>query len=265
VNTAANRRITLTAATVLLVAVIAFAFLFGVQAITWWNVKQLAKGKPVLWVIPQPLRDTAAANQPGLKLSVYGYEFEVPWADIDKDKSKPGESLAIYYFRSGPFLMFHNPAKAPNMKEIFLADNEKRKAAMQMWGEKTLESNFTLTKAMLETSPVEMSVFAPRAKVLGLGILLVLKPIPATGGETGIFAFNTSAVRGFQMGDPEKRPKYISVTAFDMGDHKLELTFGIQKGATGQITQAEVNRVLQTVRPVSKSQDGSGTALSALR
>jgi hypothetical protein len=109
---------------------------------------------------------------------------------------------------------------------------------------------------MLETSPAQISVFAPRQKVLGLGILLMLKPIPATGGETGIFAFDTSTIRGFQMGDPDKRPKFISIRAFDMGDHQLEFTFGMQNGFEGQITQGEVNRVLQTVRPVSKPEDG---------
>jgi len=59
------------------------------------------------------------------------------------------------------------------------------------------------------------------------------------------------------MGDPDKRPEYISVRAFDMGDHQLEFTFGVKEGSTGQITQAEVNRALQTVQP--------GTALSASR
>jgi hypothetical protein len=44
-----------------------------------------------------------------------------------------------------------------------------------------------------------------------------------------------------------------------VGDQQLELTFGMQKGSTGQITQADVNRVLQTVRRVSKSEDESGT------
>ena len=91
-------------------------------------------------------------------------------------------------------MMFANPEKAANAKEVFLADDEKRKVAMQMWDEKTVESNFALTKAMLEVSPAQMAVFAPRTKVLGLGILLMLKIVPATGGETGIFAFDTSTI-----------------------------------------------------------------------
>jgi hypothetical protein len=211
------------------------------------------------------LRDTAPAKQPGLKLAAYGYEFEVPWGDIDNEKTRSGDFVTIYYFRSGPFLMFTNPEKAANARGIFLADDEKRSVAMQMWGDKTLESNFTLTRAMLETSPAQMSVFAPRPKIVGMGILLTLKIIPATGGETGIFAFDAPTIRGFQMGDPDKRPKSISVRAFDMGDHQLEITFGIQTGYAWQITQAEVNRVLQTVRPAVKSEDGSGTELSASR
>ena len=246
-------------------AIIVFFCIFGVQSIMWWKVRKFGKSNPVLWVIPLALRDSAPSKLPGLKLSIYGYEFEVPWRDIDKDKTRSEDSSTIYYFRSGAFLMFHNPARTANAKEIFLADDEKRRVATQIWGEKILESNFVLTRAMLATSPPQMSVFAPRAKVVGLGILLMLKPITAVGGETGIFAFETPRIRGFQMGDPDKRPEYISVRAFDMGDHQLEFTFGVKKGSTGHITQAEVNRVLLTVQPVSKSVDELGTALSGSR
>jgi hypothetical protein len=196
-------------AAMLLVGVIVFASVFGVQAIMWWKVKQFAKSEPVLWVIPRPLRDTTPSMQHGLKLAAYGYEFEVPWADLDKDKTRSGDSVSFYYFRSGQFLMFHNPAKAANAREIFLADNEGRKVAMQVWGEKTFESNFNLTRAMLEMSPAQVSVLAPRQKVLGMGILLMNKPIPATGGETGIFTFDTSSVRGFQMVIPTRGPSSL--------------------------------------------------------
>lgn len=259
-KTTANYRVAVWALTVPLLAIIAFAYFFGVQSIEWWEVRQVEKSEPVLSVIPQDLRDTAPSKQPGLKLSAYGYEFEVPWRDIDKDKTQSGESVIVYYFRSGPVLMFRNPEKAANAKEIFFADDKKRKVAMQVWGAKTLESNFTLTKATLEASPAQISVFAPRLKVVGLGTLLTVKIMFAMGGETGIFAFDTPTVRGFQMGDPDKRPKFISVKAFDMGDHQLELTFGMQKGSTGQIIQADVNRVLQTVRRLSRSEDESDTS-----
>jgi hypothetical protein len=265
VSTATNRRIALWTLRLLPLAIIAFAWFFGAQSIMWWKVRQFENGNPVLWLIPRALGDTVPAKQAGLTLSAYGYAFEVPWGDIDKDKTRSGDSVTLYYFRSGPFLMFTNPEKAANIKESFLANDEKRKVAMQVGGEKTLESNFTMTKAMLETTPAQMSVFAPRAKVIGPGILLMLKIIYAAGGETGIFAFDTPTVRGFQMGDPAKRPKSISVKAFDMGDHQLEITFGMQNGYTGQIAQAEVNRVLQTVRLVTKSEDASGTGLIAAR
>jgi hypothetical protein len=152
VKTTANHRIAIWALTVPLLAIIAFAAIFGVQSIMWWKVKQLEKSDPVVSVIPQALRDTVPSKQPGLKLSAYGYEFEVPWGDIDKEKTRSGDFVTVYYFRSGQFLMFSNPEKAANAKGIFLADDEKRKVAMQVWGEKTLESNFALTKAMLEAS-----------------------------------------------------------------------------------------------------------------
>ena len=59
------------------ITALAATYFFGVQSIRWWQVRQFEKGNPVLWVIPQALRGSAASRQPGLKVSAYGYEFEV--------------------------------------------------------------------------------------------------------------------------------------------------------------------------------------------
>jgi len=41
------------------------------------------------------LKDTSVSEAPGTKLSYFGYEFEVPWSDLDESQTKlyPAESL----------------------------------------------------------------------------------------------------------------------------------------------------------------------------
>jgi len=87
VDASKNRRITHWTLTLVSLAIIAFAYFFGVQSVMWWKVWQFEKGNPVLWVIPQALPDSAPSRQSSLKLSAYGHEFEVPWRDIDKEKN----------------------------------------------------------------------------------------------------------------------------------------------------------------------------------
>ena len=94
----ASRRIAIWVLKLLPLAIIVFVSIFGVQSIMWWKVRKFGKSNPVLWVIPLALRDSAPSKLPGLKLSIYGYEFEVPWRDIDKDKTQSEDSSTIYLF-----------------------------------------------------------------------------------------------------------------------------------------------------------------------
>ena len=53
------------------------------------------KVPPVARVVPTDLKDTSVSEAPGTKLSYFGYEFEVPWSDLDESQTKlyPAESL----------------------------------------------------------------------------------------------------------------------------------------------------------------------------
>lgn len=80
-------------------------------------------------------------------------------------------------------------------------------------------------------------------------MLLVMKGVMVPkGGETGIFRVRTGDFRGFQYGDPRRRPKSIDVEIFsDSGG--LAFLFGQrEKGSVPAITQAEINRVIQSAR-----------------
>jgi hypothetical protein len=70
----------------------------------------------------------------------------------------------------------------------------------------------------------------------------------ANGGGSGIFLIQTNGFRGFQYGDPASHPPEVQVDLFSDQAH-LHFVFSQKKNTVG-ISQAEINRVIQTVRPI---------------
>ena len=70
-----------------------------------------AKAPMVTRVVPTELKDASVSQARGQKLSYFGYEFEVPWGDLDAaltqlyPKDKPHQNRAVLNFRSGLSLM----------------------------------------------------------------------------------------------------------------------------------------------------------------
>ncbi|HYA34054.1 MAG TPA: hypothetical protein VEF03_00470, partial [Candidatus Binataceae bacterium] len=71
---------------VVFVAIGAYGWFFGVPTMFMAQARYWGWKDPLLWKIPVPLRDQAISTSPGLKLSYLGYEFEVPWDDVDEER-----------------------------------------------------------------------------------------------------------------------------------------------------------------------------------
>lgn len=69
------------------------------------------KALPVARIVPTDLKDHSVSQALGTKLSYLGYEFEVPWSDLDETKTvlypkdKPEKTRVVLAFRSGLRLM----------------------------------------------------------------------------------------------------------------------------------------------------------------
>jgi hypothetical protein len=63
---------------------------------------------------PVQLADLSISRTPGGKLSYFGYEFEVPWADLDEANSKMiGDDTSMIAFQSGNSLsVWHGSPRA---------------------------------------------------------------------------------------------------------------------------------------------------------
>ena len=78
--------------------------------------------------------------------------------------------------------------------------------------------------------------------------MLVVKSIATPQADSGIFFVHTDGFDGFQYENPALHPKRVLVDLFSP-DQSLEFTFLLNyQGASPKISQADINRIIQTVR-----------------
>jgi hypothetical protein len=82
------------------------------------------------------------------------------------------------------------------------------------------------------------------------GVLLMVKAI-CVGGDpnSGIFSVQGKEFKGFQYGRPPSPLHHLSVELFPENGH-LDLLFGQKENGPTIISQADINRVVQTIHKV---------------
>jgi hypothetical protein len=93
-------------------------------------------------------------------------------------------------------------------------------------------------------------------------VLLTLKALLPPEKDARVFSIHNAAFQGFQLGDPANRPRTILLQLFS-NEGELDVTL-LQKtqGPQPAITQADLNRIIQTVRRAESSPAGpTGQAL----
>lgn len=224
--------------------IIVCTYLWGFQTVATFKFRQLAKKEPILRVTPRLLRQTEVNHTQGIKLSHRGYEFEVPWSDLETERNRDSEDIAAFVFRSGIGVSFFGPSrKYPEL----LSDPKIREAFGPVIGRAAAQSNFAFLEARLEASPEQIKPWISRYKAIEISTLLSMKASTMLGGETGLFNIQQNGWRGFQLDDPAKKQKVV-LDLFDSRDQRVELIFAVKKGAALTFTQADVNRVVQTLK-----------------
>ena len=72
--------------------------------------------------------------------------------------------------------------------------------------------------------------------------------------DWAIYNIQTPGMRGFQFGDPIRRPKKMSLE-LDGDDVEIEINIDqLASGPTPAITQSEMNRIIQSVHTIKNAQ-----------
>jgi hypothetical protein len=230
---------------------VVYLWFFGVATMFALEARYFGWKTPVVKRAPVELQDLSIAQAPGRKLTYFGYEFEVPW-DIDEEKTKPAGYMQRIAFRSGNTLLFSRAAPK-EFVNLFVSMNP---AGMRgLYGEDVLQSDYLLKQLLLEATPSKVGLLTSRREAVGQTMLLVIKGVVMPrGGESGIYRIRTKNFQGFQFGDPRSRFTSLKVEIYDE-DGGLGFIFTQREnGSVPPITQAEINRVVQSARKLT-SQD----------
>jgi hypothetical protein len=117
-----------------------------------------------------------------------------------------------------------------------------------IYGDEASESDYGFYKAMLETTPSQITPFVSRREAVADQMLLLFKGISVPSAKSGIFSIQTSDFRGFQFENPRARPPRIIDDLYS-NDGGIELMF-CQKtdGTAPTVSQPEINRIIQSIR-----------------
>jgi hypothetical protein len=222
-----------------------YAWFFGFNTMVILEMRQISRKFPVVRQTPRNLSDQTVSNAPGTKLSCFGYEFEVPWADLDAAQTKSLKNGVVIFSRGGNGLMFKS---LPPREFINALPNKGQ--LRQLNGEAPLQSDYSTWRLIVDATPDKVTLFSSRRETINTSMLVLIKAV-ATPEKSGLFLIQNKDFKGFQWGDPQYPPRRVVADLF-ADDGGLELIFLRRKDATAPpLSQAGINRVLQTVRRIA--------------
>jgi hypothetical protein len=195
-------------------------------------------------VVPTQLSDMSVSPVPGKKLSYFGYEFEVPWRDLDDAQTqlfeRPDSQTVWLGFRSGLKLFVAFRTKPPADEYAILKRTyETTPDQIHYW------ALCTSRKSRLQT----MLLVAKSGFLQGVGLGAASNP-----AESGIFELQNQSYKGFQYGDPKIRQDQIQIVLYAGDDTRMKIR--ILQAAYDDpagVTQPEINRIIQSLHRTSVS------------
>lgn len=222
-----------------------YLWFFGVQTVTALMVRYQFRKLPDVAKTPVPLSELSISSAPHRVVDCFGYEFELPWDDVDEEKNKTVGTIQITAFRSGNALWFSTFPPKDFVNGIMKTAKLDHQSFRQLYGEAAFESDYAFKDKMLRLTPSEITPFVSQSRAISGSMLLLIKAISMPKADSGIFSIQTRDFKGFQFENPQTRPSRITDELFS-GDTGIDVVF-MQKAGNPAISQAEINRVIQSI------------------
>ncbi len=233
---------------------------FGPQTITYCGLRPSILRAPDVpprgWrSVPRPLADNRVSAAEGTALSYYGYRFEVPWKEIDKEWNE-GSSVKVL-FKSGQVIRFNNPEFFDWDPINSFAGQVDQDDFRLAFGPASLESKYDQFKAVVSTAPSQLSPLRSHKEFARIRTLLEVKRLwfEHLVGMPEILSFETADYRGFEVSGLSHDWQNVVLHLFDRSDqHWLALNIYCDAHCGLGLTQPEINRVIQSFGPALSSQ-----------
>jgi hypothetical protein len=253
------RRILVTAAITLAVIFVGVQWVLPVAL----SFDAARKTLPMTRIVPTDLKDTSFSEAPGKTLSYFGYEFQVPWGDLDQNQTKlypedkPEKCRADLRFRSGlRLVVIAIPAGewANELATQFKLPHQRIESSFEA------KSDYSFLRNLYEFTPEKMHFWAlsPRVHYREHYLLTMKTAALLPSARSGIFNLQNQNYKGFQEGDPQVRQDGIEIHLFsDNGSIEMIFSQKNYQNPAG-VTQPEINRIVQSLR---KAPHSGATAL----
>jgi hypothetical protein len=222
-----------------------YLWCFGVQTTSALVVRYQFRKLPDVAKTPVPVSDLSVSSVPHRAVSYFGYEFELPWDDVDDAKDKTVGTIHVTSFRSGNAFWFSTFPPKDFVNGIMKTFNLDQQSFRQLYGDAAFESDYAFHDKMLRLTPSEITPFISQRQAISGQMLLVIKAISMPKANSGMFSVQTQNFKGFQFENPQTRAARISEELFS-SDGGIDAIF-IQKVGGPTISQAEINRVIQSI------------------
>jgi hypothetical protein len=207
-------------------------------------------------IVPTDLQDQAVSQAPGLRLAYLGYDFEVPWSDLDNAKTKlypkdrADKTEVVLGFHSGLRLVV-TAVPARQFVHAFAPDfTMSSKQIDAVYGEGAATSDYVFARNIYNFSPDKVNYWSLSSEVhYRDDAMLNMKSIlPGEPAATGIFRIQNASYKGFQQGNPKIRQDNLLVNLYsDDGSVQIKFCQKNYRNSTG-VTQAEINRIIQSLQ-----------------
>lgn len=206
-------------------------------------------------VVPTELPDHSVSQAAGLHLSYVGYDFEVPWSDLDDTQTKlypqnrAEKNEAILTFRSGLRVMIAAvPARqfVRDFSNDFSTGPHLVNTSFERGG---VASDYVVASNIYNFSPATMHYWSLSPQVhYREDAMLSMKSMLPGPAEHGIFNIQNAGYRGFQQGNPQVRQNALVLNLYsDDGSVQIKFSQKDYHNPSG-VTQAEINRVIQSLQ-----------------
>lgn len=222
-----------------------YLWFFGVQTTSALMVRYKFRKLPDVAKTPVPLSDLSISSVPHRVVIYFGYEFELPWDDVDEARDKTVGTIHVTAFRSGNALWFSTFPPKDFVNGIVKTANLDEQGFRQLYGEAAFESDYAFHDKMLRLTPSEITPFISESQAISDSMLLLIKAISMPKANSGIFSIQTQDFKGFQFENPQTKPFRITEELFS-SDAGINVMF-MQKVGSPTISQAEINRVIQSI------------------
>lgn len=214
----------------------------------WHDGQVLVRLYPNLRAALLPVPDKTITKLDGEQVELFGVALQTPWKVTKQVRG-------VVLFENDRSLLLFDPLGTPSRVSLMREEAKTQKKVemiRELLGTQILSSDYNLMASALATTQTDPHWWASPKENIRRDVLLSTK-----SGEmrdaNAVYQISGNELRGFQFGNPTAAPYDVRLVLFDRNDRQYEILLRQNERKAPFITQAEVNAIVASIRPIPHS------------